>query len=64
MVNDVRISKYRDRQELESFYFMEIDLVACSKVSELMAALDLSYNHLNGGYSLIHLRRVLRPFCV
>ena len=45
VTEDVRISKYRDRQkDLESFYFMEDDLVACNKVNELMKALNNSYD--------------------
>ena len=45
MAEDVKISKYRDCQkDLESFYFMEDDLVACNKVNELMKALNISYD--------------------
>ena len=45
VAEDVRISKYRDRQkDLESFYFMEDDLVVCNKVNKLLKALNISYD--------------------
>ena len=45
LADGVRVSKYRDRQEvLESFYFMEGNLVACNNVNELTAALNICHN--------------------
>ena len=45
LADGVRISKYRDlQQQLESFYFVDGNLIVCSKVHELMAALKITYD--------------------
>ena len=45
LADGVRISKYREcQQQLESFYFMDGNLVVCLKVHELMAALKITYD--------------------
>ena len=43
--DSLRISKYRNqKEELEPFYFMENNLIACSNANELTTALNISYN--------------------
>ena len=45
LADGVSISKYRDRQQqLESFYFVDGNLVVCPKVHELMPALKITYD--------------------
>ena len=45
LADGVRISKYRDRQQqLESFYFVDGNLIVCLKVHELMAVLKITYD--------------------